>query len=757
MPLAAQQNQWEWSRTAGTLGDQLSRAVATDPSGFVYATGYIENSNNNFSSTLISSAGNKDIFIAKYNSSGSLIWVKAAGSSGDDQGYDITTDPFGGIYVCGFFNGSATFYGTPNITLTSAGSKDIFLAKYNSSGNIVWAKRAGGSGNEDIAFGVSADSNNVYITGSFTSTASFGALPALSSSGGRDMFMASYNVSTGVENWAIKAGGSGDEEGHAVKSAGTDLFVTGTYKSDPFTFAGLTPSLQNDGSEDVFLAKFNTSGVPSWQKRMSGSDVEYSTDLAIFGNFVYMSGYFKNNSGFYNSTGGPSIVINASDKNDGFIAQYNRSTGNINWAVSESGDDEDYTRGVAVNILGDVYCVGEFKGFLPLGPLPGISSSNTDFYVTKYNSSGIIQWGIKSSGNNQDDGYGIAISSAGFGYVVGWSASDPVIFGSTSYPATSGYDIVLAKLMCNVAVMSITPAPSTICQGNTITLTASGGMGYSWAPGSSLSSATGTSVIASPVATTTYTLTGSSVDGCLSSPGTGTVNVQPPISNNVIAADQTICSGNAPAILTGTAPAGGSGTYTYLWQQSNDSITWTTASGTSTTATYTPPVLTSTKWYRRIVSSFTCSALTSVPVKITVQPPISNNTISSAQTICSGISPSTLTGTTPSGGDGSYTYLWEQSSDMIAWSPATGLNAGSTYSPPSLTDTTYYLLQVSSGMCTGSFSLNSNIVSINVLPSLVNNSISAPNHLLWRNSGNLNEHITCWWYRLIFIFMGANL
>ena len=105
---------------------------------------------------------------------------------------------------------------------------------------------------------------------------------------------------------------------------------------------------------------------------------------------------------------------------------------------------------------------------------------------------------------------------------------------------------------------------------------------------------------------------------------TKAVTVNPPISNNIISADQSICSGAAPAILTG-APTGGNGTYTYGWFQSTDnfvgnSANASTANGSRTAQEYSPPSLTQSMWYRRTVTSDACATDTSPAVKITVNP-----------------------------------------------------------------------------------------------------------------------------------------
>src|SRR5207249_177763 len=123
------------------------------------------------------------------------------------------------------------------------------------------------------------------------------------------------------------------------------------------------------------------------------------------------------------------------------------------------------------------------------------------------------------------------------------------------------------------------------------------------------------------------------------------------------------------------------------------------ASGTNNTIGYTPGALTQTTWYRRTVTSGGCTN-TSTSIQITVNPVIANNTVTATQTICSGATHAALTGSTPTGGNGTYTYLWESSTDNITFAPATGTNNSIGYTPGALTQTTWYRRTVTSGPCT---------------------------------------------------------
>ena len=124
--------------------------------------------------------------LSVYSSGQNCEWAVKAGGSSGDSGSDITTDASGNVLISGDFEGTATF-GTTKFK--SYGSGDIFIAKYNNSGDCQWAIQAGGS-DEDEGRGITTDAfGNVYITGLFNGTATFGS-KTLTSERLSDVFVA---------------------------------------------------------------------------------------------------------------------------------------------------------------------------------------------------------------------------------------------------------------------------------------------------------------------------------------------------------------------------------------------------------------------------------------------------------------------------------------------------------------------------------------------------------------------------------------
>ncbi|MCH7657461.1 MAG: gliding motility-associated C-terminal domain-containing protein [Bacteroidetes bacterium] len=208
-------------------------------------------------------------------------------------------------------------------------------------------------------------------------------------------------------------------------------------------------------------------------------------------------------------------------------------------------------------------------------------------------------------------------------------------------------------------------------------------------------------------------------DVCTDTSNIDTIPVHPYIINNIIQTlgdrmDTTICEGALPNSLTGALPGGGIGTYSYLWNESTDGSSWSAAGGTNNNSDYAPANLAGTTFYKREVSSGVCSDLSAV-LDINVLPALGNNSISAGQTICYNTIPARIDGVLPTGGNGTYTYQWEESTDNIAWNPASGTNDGLNYQPGALTSQKFYRRVIFSG-AVDCCSDTSNVVSVSIDP-----------------------------------------
>jgi len=235
------------------------------------------------------------IFLVKYDASGNVIWAKCSGGFGVGSGYSVAADTFGNVFITGSFGAPSIAFGP--YTLQCAGVEDIFLAKYDSSGNVLWAKGAGGSSGRDIANSVATDaSGNACITGNFFSDTCFFGSYALVDADlwHNDFFIAKYDPSGNVL-WAKRSGGTDNDQGNGIATdAAQNIYVEGMFFSSSITFDSYT--LTNAAVAD-FLVKYDPSGNVLWAKKIGGvtNSPLFSEHCVATDNYgkVYLTGVFS--------------------------------------------------------------------------------------------------------------------------------------------------------------------------------------------------------------------------------------------------------------------------------------------------------------------------------------------------------------------------------------------------------------------------------------------------------------------------------
>lgn len=179
-----------WACQAGGPGTDTPWAMAIDNSNNVFVAGEYALTNN-FGSTNLVSLGGSDAFLAKYDSNGSLLWAQSMGGASSDRATSLAADAHGDLYVAGYYGSGGMAFSTTN--LPSSGGNDGFIAKFDSTGNLLWANRFGGSGNEFAKALVNDNKSSLWLAGAFSKTASFGGLFADSSTG-TNAFVARLSV-----------------------------------------------------------------------------------------------------------------------------------------------------------------------------------------------------------------------------------------------------------------------------------------------------------------------------------------------------------------------------------------------------------------------------------------------------------------------------------------------------------------------------------------------------------------------------------
>lgn len=240
-----------WAKNYSGAGDESGNALTTDNTGNVYLTGYFYGSSLTVGGFVLTSKGSSDIFTIKMDGLGNEIWAASVGGTLNETGLSVTADITGNCYVSGNFLSSSITVGS--YTLTNSGNNDIVFMKYNAAGNIVWIKAAGGLF-DDTGAGIVCDAGSaVYLTGHFHSPSLTIGNALISNSGVGDGYIAKFDVSGNVM-WADNIGGSADDGSNCIALDNTgNVFVSGFYNSSSVNFSSTT--LTNSGGGDMFIAK----------------------------------------------------------------------------------------------------------------------------------------------------------------------------------------------------------------------------------------------------------------------------------------------------------------------------------------------------------------------------------------------------------------------------------------------------------------------------------------------------------------------
>jgi hypothetical protein len=267
----------QWTKQMRTSSGEMGKAITIDSSDNIYVTGLTSGALDNNSQS--GNVFDHDFFLVKYNSNGTKQWTQQLGSSENDFGRGVAVDSYNNLYVTG-----ETFGDLDNNTNSGSGCtyppcSDIFLVKYNSSGTKQWTKQLGTSGN-DSGNGVIVDSsNNIYVTG-YTN----GDLDNITNSGDGDIFLLKYN-SSGLKQWTKLMGTSQSETGMGLTIDSSDnIYVTG------YTYGSLNYNSYS-GSGDIFLVKYNSSGTLLWSKLLGTNSTDWGYGVKVnSSNNVYVTG-----------------------------------------------------------------------------------------------------------------------------------------------------------------------------------------------------------------------------------------------------------------------------------------------------------------------------------------------------------------------------------------------------------------------------------------------------------------------------------
>ncbi|MEQ9186585.1 MAG: gliding motility-associated C-terminal domain-containing protein [Cryomorphaceae bacterium] len=435
-----------WMQRGGSLNVDEGLDVVVDNSGNTYVTGYFS-ATADFGNTNLTSNGSTDIFVAKMDDDGVYLWAVKAGGSGTDRGLSIALDDSNNVVITGYFNGTASF---GSASLTSAGQQDIFIAKYSTSGALQWAKRAGGTASDIGSGIAVDNGNNIVVTGEFKGLSTFGTTSLNSQNASTDVFITKLNPggsfawtqqgagdqtdrgvdigcdgsgniyavgqfsdtftfdqvhnnqmfnalyvakfnSSGVEQWFRIIGGGVSAFAHSmdVRSTG-DVFIGGDFTGNLIFYNTSNTTLTNAYDNGIFVAKYSSSGATVWAKK-SGSDSPITCrGVAADGSGnVYAVGQFECTFDEYADEYGEANFRNIG-YGDIFLTKFS-SNGSFGWSRHIGSTKADIGHGVDAGPTGKAHFTGSFQTNLVVPTSSNFLSSN------------LSNWNESECANN--DGY----------------------------------------------------------------------------------------------------------------------------------------------------------------------------------------------------------------------------------------------------------------------------------------------------------------------------------------------------------------
>lgn len=449
----AQVPNFQWAKSVGGSDWEDIQYMTTDAKGNVIVTGYFYSASITFGTTTITNVdpGTGDIFIAKYDTYGNLIWVKNIGGIESEIPLDITCDQHDNIYLTGVFS-KTIILGTDTLIDTSKTTINHFLAKLDTNGNVISSKNLG------VIFGnkiIVDEFDNVFITGVFETPNCIFGLDTLINYGFYNNILMKFD-SNFNEIWARSIKGTISNYANSISiDTGGCIFLSGSFSSDSLIIGNDT-LINNGDVRDLFLVKYDSLGNTIWARSAGGLMDDESNSMALdrSGN-VYLLGSFP--SGIF-TVGNISLNNTTSDgSGDIFIIKYS-NTGNVIWAKRLGGNMGEFSKSIITDSIGNAYILGTFGS-------PTISIGNTiltnaaadgtsDILISKLNPQGNFLWAKKAGGTNEDYGLDIVEGSNGSLYIGGAFTSSSISFNNITLNnviAGGTSDLFLSKLsLCEV-------------------------------------------------------------------------------------------------------------------------------------------------------------------------------------------------------------------------------------------------------------------------------------------------------------------
>jgi len=380
-----------WAKQFSTqTNNSYGEDITVDNIGNVYSIGSFAGTASFDAITLTTSTSTQVTFVVKQSTLGEVLWVVKFDDTTQENlvsGRSITTDTQGNIYTVGYFRGQTAVFGEVNLFGNSQGKDTGFVAKQDTSGNVLWAKSFVGTGHVEVGKIVLDLLGNIYITGEFWDTVSFGDT-TLSCFNVYNVFVAKLDNS-GQTIWAKNFGEGSPEANHYSRGSsialdtGNNIYVTGNFKG--VLMADTNPVNSYEGYSSPFVFKTNNSGELLWVKGFEATGIsntgsEVTTDNL---NNVYVVGTFGGTILLNNNTS-----FTASGVYDGYVLKMD-NLGNIEWAGKFGGIGNDSASDIVVNTEGDLYVTGIFRYVVQFGTYTLATEGASNIFLLKLSEEGL--------------------------------------------------------------------------------------------------------------------------------------------------------------------------------------------------------------------------------------------------------------------------------------------------------------------------------------------------------------------------------
>jgi|GEM_PF-2565279 len=438
---------WSWARSGGNADANTGSGVVVGKDGAVYvASSFTDTAMLGTTQLPVHAPG---MALLKYSNTGSLLWAKMLSNAISSIGYAISrslaTDASGNLLISGYFSGNMV---AGSDTLMNPDNQDIFLIKADTSGQVLWARSWGGTGEDNVLFGLATDSiGHIYLNGYGEISLSLGEPPATA---WRSQAVLLQYDTDGHLNWQQQTSGENHSRGFGVAAD-----AAGNVYSSGFTGAGTLFGTDTLAEEGAYLASHDSAGNLQWVKQIVGNAIGFSVAADKDGNIIYGGGFESSASvdGVSFGSGAP-----------GFFGYFIKMTpeGTVLWARSFGvtgwlGDDfSDIPFQIVTDAEGDIYACGSYRDSISFEGntfhnLPGSGG----IFVAKYHSDGTYAWAKTAFAGALPEAAGLAVAGVDDVYVTG-AFNGTQNMDMQTLSSLGDYDLFVARLQMGLGVA--TPA-----------------------------------------------------------------------------------------------------------------------------------------------------------------------------------------------------------------------------------------------------------------------------------------------------------